>query len=109
MVYVDCPVPPEVAPRAEARVRAPALENDDVAVEPKYAGPYEENKVVEAFPVSVKLAKFAVPVNVGEAERTTFPVPVEAVTPVPPDVTARAEARVSAPALEKEEVAVAPK
>ena len=40
--------------------------------------------------MSVRLAKFAVPVNVGEAERTTFPVPVEVVTPVPPLVTGKA-------------------
>mgnify|MGYP001564816821 CR=1 FL=1 len=50
MVYEVWPVPPEVAPSAEARVRTPALENDDVAVPPKYAGPYEEKSVVEAWP-----------------------------------------------------------
>ncbi|MEK7275051.1 MAG: hypothetical protein AAB110_07330, partial [Candidatus Desantisbacteria bacterium] len=66
---------------------------------------------MEALPVSVRLAKFAVPVNVGLAERTTFPVPVEVVTPVPPEVTARAEASVSEPteavlALRVVEVAV---
>ena len=102
-------MPPLPTPSAVASVNAPADEKLDVAVAPKYEGPYEENKVVEAFPVSVRFAKFAVPVNVGLAERTTFPVPVEVVTPVPPDVTARAEASVSAPAVLNDDVAVAPK
>ena len=35
VVRVDCPVPPEVAPRAEARVRTPAELNVEVAVPPK--------------------------------------------------------------------------
>lgn len=45
-----CPVPPEVTASAEARVSTPAEENDDVAVAPKYEGPYEENRVVDALP-----------------------------------------------------------
>ena len=34
---VVAPVPPEVTARAEARVSAPAVEKEEVAVEPKYA------------------------------------------------------------------------
>lgn len=45
---VVAPVPPEVTARADASVRTPALEKLDVAVEPKYAGPNEEKRVVEA-------------------------------------------------------------
>ena len=49
-VSVVAPVPPEPTARAEASVRAPAVEKLEVAVAPKYAGPYELNKVVEAWP-----------------------------------------------------------
>lgn len=42
------PVPPEPTPKAEASVRAPALEKLEVAVAPKYDGPYEEKSEVEA-------------------------------------------------------------
>ena len=40
--------PPYVS--ALTSVSAPLVANDDVAVPPKYAGPYELNKVVEAWP-----------------------------------------------------------
>jgi hypothetical protein len=84
--------PEAFTPRTElarlARVSWPALLNDDVAEPPKYAGPYDEKRVVEANPVDVRFAKFAVPVNVGDAESTTLPEPVEDVTPVPPLATA---------------------
>ncbi|MEK7275052.1 MAG: hypothetical protein AAB110_07335 [Candidatus Desantisbacteria bacterium] len=105
------PVPPEPTASAVPRVRTPVDEKLEVALPPKYAVPTFENRVEEAFPVSVRLAKFAVPVNVGLAERTPLPVPVEVVTPVPPEATARAEARVSEPreavlALRVVEVAV---
>ena len=36
------------AVRGLLKVRAPALENDDVAVAPKYDGPYEEKRELEA-------------------------------------------------------------
>ena len=36
-----------------------------------------------------------VPVNVGLALKTLFPVPVEVVTPVPPEATGKAEPRVN--------------
>lgn len=39
-------------------------------------------------PVAIKLAVFVVPVNVGDADSTTEPDPVEVVTPVPPLATA---------------------
>lgn len=42
------PVPPEPTANAEVRVSTPADEKDDVALPPKYAGPYEESMVVEA-------------------------------------------------------------
>ena len=47
-VYVEMPVPPLDCPRADASVSAPVLENDDVAVVPKYAYP-AERPVVDAF------------------------------------------------------------
>lgn len=45
---VEEAVPPEAMPRAEASVRAPALEKLDVAVPPKYAVPVFEKRVEEA-------------------------------------------------------------
>jgi hypothetical protein len=39
--------------------------------------------------VALMVAAVTVPVNVGSAERTTDPVPVEDVTPVPPFAAAR--------------------
>jgi hypothetical protein len=38
-------------------------------------------------PEAVIAAAFNVPVKVGEADRTTLPVPVLVVTPVPPEAT----------------------
>ena len=66
-------------PPTEARVSAPAESKDDVAVCPKNArfdlndAPYRE---VEVASVARRLAKTAVPVNVGEALYATTPVPV---------------------------------
>jgi hypothetical protein len=42
------PVPPLETASAEASVSAPFVANDEVAVEPKYAGPEAEKSVVEA-------------------------------------------------------------
>lgn len=69
-------MPPEATRSGVMRVKAPALEKLEVAVAPKYAGPYEEKSVVEAE------ARVERPVNVGEAmvgevARTTSPVPVQ--------------------------------
>ena len=44
------PVLPFATVSAVASVSAPVLENDDVAVAPKYAGPNDENAVVDAPP-----------------------------------------------------------
>ena len=44
-------VPPEAMPSAEAKVKAPVEENDDVAVVPKYAMP-AESAVVDAPPLN---------------------------------------------------------
>jgi hypothetical protein len=41
-----------------------------------------------------------VPVNVGDADRTTLPVPVEVVTPVPPDATPKVPANTTDPVVE---------
>ena len=71
---VVAPVPPEVTARAEASVRTPALEKDDVAVEPNPQLPRQDRAVVEAF------ANVAVPEKVGDAENTRFPEPVSSVT-----------------------------
>ena len=38
-------------------------------------------------PLAEIVAAESVPVSVGEADRTTLPVPVLVVTPVPPDAT----------------------
>jgi hypothetical protein len=82
------PVPVEdvvpVPPRATASVPDPAL-------------PMLRLVTPEPSPVCVpeNVPPVIVPVNVGLAERTTDPVPVEDVTPVPP----RATARVPDPAL----------
>ena|SRR3990167_11533177 len=46
---VVVPVPPLPVVSAVARVRTPAESNVDVAVPPKYEGPYEERSDVEAF------------------------------------------------------------
>jgi hypothetical protein len=43
------------------------------------------------------VAVLPVPVNVGDAESTTLPVPVDVVTPVPPLATASVPANVTAP------------
>lgn len=48
---VVVPVPPFATVRAVARVSAPVVEKDDVAVAPKYAGPYAEKSVVDAAPL----------------------------------------------------------
>jgi len=47
-------------------------------------------------PLSVKLTAVAVPVSAGDALNTTEPVPVEVVTPVPPEATARVAERPAA-------------
>ena len=47
-VRVVAPVPPLPTRSGVISVSAPAELNDDVAVAPKYAGPYELNSVVEA-------------------------------------------------------------
>lgn len=49
-------------------------------------------------PATVTLASVVVPVNVGDADRTTEPLPVEVVTPVPPLATASVPPRVNVPA-----------
>jgi hypothetical protein len=43
----------------------------------------------EKVPVVVRLAVLTVPVNVGDADNTTEPEPVEVVVPVPPLITGR--------------------
>jgi hypothetical protein len=43
------------------------------------------------------VAVLPVPVNVGDVESTTLPVPVDVVTPVPPLATASVPANVTAP------------
>lgn len=47
--------------------------------------------------VSVTAPADTVPVNVGDADRTTDPLPVEVVTPVPPFATDRIPASVMVP------------
>ena len=42
------PVPPFPTVSAEASMSVPVEENDEVALLPKYAGPYAEKRVVEA-------------------------------------------------------------
>ena len=49
--------------------------------------------------VVVRLATLTVPVNVGEADSTTDPLPVEVVTPVPPLATANVPPRVIVPVV----------
>ena len=49
--------------------------------------------------VVVRLATLTVPVNVGEADSTTDPLPVEVVTPVPPLATASVPDIVMVPLL----------
>lgn len=46
----ETPVPPEETESGVASVKAPAEENDDVAVAPKYALEKTENRVDDAFP-----------------------------------------------------------
>jgi len=56
------PVPPFGTVKAEARVNAPLEEKEEVAVAPKYAGPYAEKSEVEAFPNCCKAVQiFAFP------------------------------------------------
>jgi hypothetical protein len=74
-----------VPPRATARVPDPAF--------PMFSDVTPEPSPVRV--VALTVAAVTVPVNVGLAERTTDPVPVEDVTPVPP----RATASVPDPAL----------
>ena len=105
-VEVDAPL--------SARLSVPIELKDDVAVAPKYAGPYEENSVVDALwnvarpvctvvPENVAAAAASVPVNVGDPAKTAAPVPLSSVSaaarladdgvphqvemPVPSDVT----------------------
>lgn len=47
-------MPPEENPRALASVRTPALENEEVALAPKYAGPYAEKRVDDAAPLKMR-------------------------------------------------------
>lgn len=72
------------------------------------ACPSEVRPVTLSVPDSVCDAPAIVPVSVGEAESTMFPVPVTALESVTPPYVS-AFVRVSAPVDEKEEVAVAPK
>lgn len=72
------------------------------------ACPSEVRPVTLSVPEWVALANAAVPVNVGAAESTIFPVPVTALESATPPYV-RAFVSVSAPVEEKEEVAVAPK
>lgn len=53
-----------------------------------------------ARPLKFAAASTAVPESVGLAERTALPVPVDVVTPVPPEVTASALPRVSVPMVD---------
>ena len=77
------PVPVEdvtpVPPRATARVPDPAF--------PMFRDVTPEPSPVRV--VALTVAAVTVPVNVGLAERTLLPVPVEVVVPVPPRATAR--------------------
>lgn len=65
--------------------------------------------VVLARPLKFAAASTAVPESVGLAERTVFPVPVDVVTPVPPEATASGVINVSTPADENDDVAEPPK
>lgn len=52
--------------------------------------PFRPNRSTITCEDAVKLAKRAVPVNVGPADKTLLPVPVDEVTPVPPFATGNA-------------------
>jgi hypothetical protein len=90
VVTVFAPVPPEVAPSADASVSAPAESKLEVAVDPNAAEVKAEKRVVEALPNVASPVKFEVEEKVEEACETrpfvsvTSPVSVEA--PVTPSV-----------------------
>ena len=80
--HVVVPVPPFAAVRALARVRAPVEEKEEVAVAPKYAGPYEEKSVVDADPLnstSEVVAETTTPPTVGCVKGSPPPLPVTSV------------------------------
>ena len=62
-VLVQSPVPPDVGPRAEARVRTPAELNVEVAVPPKYAVSKMENRVEEAWTIDARPVRVEAPVT----------------------------------------------
>ena len=62
----ESPVPPEPMPKADASVSAPVDEKLEVAVAPKYDGPYEENRVVDALPNVARPVCTDVPLTVNE-------------------------------------------
>src|SRR5438094_937347 len=64
------PVPPEDVARGAARVSAPLESNEEVALPPKYAEPKTDARVED------DCAKVAIPVKLGDAEKTALPVPV---------------------------------
>lgn len=82
---VVAPVPPEVSAKAFVRLSVPILEEAMVVVAKVEVAVTAKFVVVAAVMVAfvpMRFAKFAVPVNVGDAERTNEPVPVIPVTSV---------------------------
>ena len=63
--------------------------NDDVAVAPKYAGPYAEKIVDEAFPKDERLVMVRVP-----PVKISVPIVVAAVAPIALKVSPTATARI---------------
>ena len=86
------PVPPEPTASAEARVRTPAFEKDDVAVPPKYAVPVLEKREDEAFAKDCRAVQlFAlprlremVPLVVIVPPDNPLPATIDVTVPLPP-------------------------
>ena len=94
--HVACTVDEAVTTEISAMVQKPRIKPEIVFT---LSSP-TLSCVVLARPLKFAAASTAVPDSVGLAERTLFPVPVDVVTPVPPDATARAFPRVSVPMVE---------
>jgi hypothetical protein len=95
--------PSEDVPEGDARVAGTASAVTDTCVSVSAFGVIVEAEVIDcmfgSILVALMVAADSVPVNVGLADNTVEPVPVDVVTPVPPLPTASVPATVTAPCV----------